>query len=675
MPDVHVLELAALTQEETGEQLGMLGVDAGRVDAIYARTLGQPLFTEQLVADSSGEQVPAYLADLLDRRLGEVDDAAWVVARTLGVADRPIPVALLAAAADLARDDLTAGLHVLADRHLLLDHADDDHVALRHPLVAEAVRRRLVPGEGRPTHRGIALALAADDSSEPAEVASHWRAGGDTSGELPWQVRAACAAARRFADDQAADHWLRALEIWPAGEVVDSVTRGEAEGRALEALEYAGHEDRALSRALRLLAEPGGLSDDERFQVGFLAAAYTWGQTGPDVALDRLDEVLEAYPGAVPDRLLVKTLPLRANLLAAVGRYDESLPCLDRALTICQDLDDRSWMSATLASLVWHRGVTGDLDGAREAAHASRQALGDALTARREVGIAMMLTDVLLFHARPAEELLDAASKALTMIRDLDISATQAHMVRCNTALGLIQGGRVASAAEVLPPEAGDSRDYSAWPLRLAAARLAVARGQLDAALAHLEGGRRQADHLSDTEHAVPAAEAMLWLGRPAEAVDLLLRLLEGMATSPASRFAAMPTVLLARSAADAASLRLVDPSLRDRLVALRRGAHTDPLGPGVLPASRPAATEQWGAELARLDGTATVDHWGRAASAWDRLSRPHDSAYCRWRAAQVALREGNRTVAARLLKRAARDAREHVPLSEAIARTTGAAP
>ena len=246
----------------------------------------------------------------------------------------------------------------------------------------------------------------------------------------------------------------------------------------------------------------------------------------------------------------------------------------------------------------------------------------------------MMLTDVLLFHARPAEELLDAASKALTMIRDLDISATQAHMVRCNTALGLIQGGRVASAAEVLPPEAGDSRDYSAWPLRLAAARLAVARGQLDAALAHLEGGRQRADHLSDTEHAVPAAEAMLWLGRPAEAVDLL-RLLEGMATSPASRFAAMPTVLLARSAADAASLRLVDPSLRDRLVALRRGAHTDPLGLG---SCRPAVRQRpnsGGPSSRGWTGTATVDHWGRAATEWDGVTRPHDAAYCRWRGAR----------------------------------------
>jgi hypothetical protein len=78
-----------------------------------------------------------------------------------------------------------------------------------------------------------------------------------------------------------------------------------------------------------------------------------------------------------------------------------------------------------------------------------------------------------------------------------------------------------------------------------------------------------------------------------------------------------------------------------------------------------------WAAESARLIRTATVDHWVRAATHWDRLGRPHDSAYCRWRAAQVAQATGQGSVAGRLLKRAARDAREHVPLASAIAETS----
>ena len=81
-----------------------------------------------------------------------------------------------------------------------------------------------------------------------------------------------------------------------------------------------------------------------------------------------------------------------------------------------------------------------------------------------------------------------------------------------------------------------------------------------------------------------------------------------------------------------------------------------------------------WDAELARTGQTDTADQWARAATAWDGLRSPHESAYCRWRAAQCALRDGQGTVAARLLKKAARDAREHVPLSEAIAATRAGA-
>ena len=83
-----------------------------------------------------------------------------------------------------------------------------------------------------------------------------------------------------------------------------------------------------------------------------------------------------------------------------------------------------------------------------------------------------------------------------------------------------------------------------------------------------------------------------------------------------------------------------------------------------------PAMTHLWRAELARIDRTATIESWVRAATAFDRLTWPHDAAYCRWRAAQVAQRTGEGTLASRLLNRAAADARTHVPLSETIAAT-----
>ena len=120
--------------------------------------------------------------------------------------------------------------------------------------------------------------------------------------------------------------------------------------------------------------------------------------------------------------------------------------------------------------------------------------------------------------------------------------------------------------------------------------------------------------------------------------------------------------VLAARAAAD-----LGDRARGEQLRDLHRRLTADPFAPHpplVTPAAEGAT---WTAELARLDGSETVDGWVAAATAWDRLTRPYDSGYCRWRGAQVALATGQGTLAGRLLKRAAVDARGHLPLTEAI--------
>ncbi len=80
-------------------------------------------------------------------------------------------------------------------------------------------------------------------------------------------------------------------------------------------------------------------------------------------------------------------------------------------------------------------------------------------------------------------------------------------------------------------------------------------------------------------------------------------------------------------------------------------------------------------AELARAGREDHASAWAEIAPLWDGLGRPHDAAYCRWRGAEAALAERQGTVATRLLKRAAQDARAHRPLAAAIARTAAYAP
>jgi hypothetical protein len=102
--------------------------------------------------------------------------------------------------------------------------------------------------------------------------------------------------------------------------------------------------------------------------------------------------------------------------------------------------------------------------------------------------------------------------------------------------------------------------------------------------------------------------------------------------------------------------------------------ARTDPFGVADCDVTVPASRQSWLAELSRIDGTESVADWVSAAAEWDRTRRPHDAAYCRWRAAEAALRHGEGTTADRLLRRAATGARTHVPLAQAIAATAATA-
>ena len=214
LPDVDALPLGPLTEDETAEQLDLLGAGTAAADRIHRRSRGQPLFTEQLAHRPDDAGLPGLLADLFDRRLAGLSGPALSVAQALAVAGRATDADLLGRVTGLDPDLLAAALHDLAD-HRLLRPGDGSLVELRHPLLAEAVRRGLVAPEARALHRRLATALAEAPASVPAEVAEHWRLAGDEGEELVWRIAAARAATERFAIAQAADEWRRALALWP----------------------------------------------------------------------------------------------------------------------------------------------------------------------------------------------------------------------------------------------------------------------------------------------------------------------------------------------------------------------------------------------------------------------------------------------------------------------------
>jgi hypothetical protein len=392
--------------------------------------------------------------------------------------------------------------------------------------------------------------------------------------------------------------------------------------------------------------------------------------------------VLRTLP---PSESLVDALIFRAGYLEFREEYTAALEVLREALSTVERMGPpRPLTRGVLATIAYAEAATGDFEAALRSS-ASASALETPVPdPGRDAFTAMEQTSTLLMLARPATEVEAVASDVLHPPRHWQFRGGAVGYTVANVAEAWLRAGDPARAEVVLAGVGSAEPSYDGWPLVWARATVEIVMGRFDDAAATL-------DTLSDLPWTagVPdvvrsRAELALWRGDPLEAFQLLAPPLvdpddesANQATSVIPSTTLEPgtvgrlLVLLARAAADAAEAA---PQRRIELQETIRDAAKHHAGvfeadgfPGDL-----AAHGQFEAERARLHRKATVDLWVEAARDWDRIQRPHDAAYCRWRAAQLALESGQGTVAAKLLRRAAGDARTHGPLTAAIVATSG---
>jgi hypothetical protein len=278
---------------------------------------------------------------------------------------------------------------------------------------------------------------------------------------------------------------------------------------------------------------------------------------------------------------------------------------------------------------------------------------------------------------RVGDQVTDAGRPGLEAAATWGLETFPARIVRSNMSSGLRLAGRVRQAAELIAPvTVREELTHENAAVHEERACLDMLRGRCAEALARLEAvGELPVAVLSNRiEAAEKAAGILLWCGRPHEALDRLLSVTQDAVATPASAELGADLALAARAAVDVADASRASSdarqALHERLAGLLARCLADPFAHSGCFIARPAQGEAWAAELARLIGRPSLDRWATTARHWDRLGRPHDAAYSRWRGAEVALSSGRRTLAERLLRRAAHDAREHVPLSAAIAAT-----
>lgn len=679
------LEVAALGSADVRELIETIdgaAPSAERLDRIESLADGNPFYVEELAAAiGDAGTIPASVREIVLGRVATLSDAARNVIRVAAVAGRSVDHGTLAAIAELDDRALGRAMDETIERGLIAYDSDREAYRFRHGLVREAVYADLLPGDRRRLHAAVARALADGRGGPPsrlaAEIADHYDRAGRVASALEASIAAAEAAERVHGFHEATRHYERALELEAAAGSV-SIGHDALTERAAEAAYGAGVPDRAVELVRGLLAgrDPG--SDPSRVADlhGRLAAYLR--DTGDETAAIAASRAAVALLAAVPDATV------RARVFAAHGRMLMLLSQSTEAEAVCAEAVEAARLAGSavdeasaLVSLgvaVAGLGRTDEGLAILDRGLAVAQAAGEAQeTARAHLNI-----DYVNWMAGRLEAALDASTRGIEALRRLGLEWIWGSRLLASAGEKLFELGRWDEAG-LLMDQAADRHlaGMAGFALSLDRAQLAMNRGELAAAEAHLEHARELGVRVIGTGTVTRwwliIAQLAIWRGRPDDARAAIA---EGLARVEEEDRAATVATLVGvglRSDADSAELardrrdpeRLIGITADgDRLLAEAESeaARAEPrAAPGVREHPALAAFLALAhAEHARLHRAPAASLWADAADRFDGLGMVHRVGYARYRLAEALLSAGaRRSDAAAALSEAQRIAAE----------------
>src|SRR3954452_1130926 len=345
MSGVERLQVDPLGQADVRRLVAQLHPDPlpeERVRDIVGRAEGNAFFVEELVgaARTRTGRVPEDLAELLLVRLESLDDHAVTVVRAASVAGRRVSHPALSAVVPLDPLELDQAVRNAVEGHVLVPSRDDFY-QFRHALLAEAVYDDLLPGERTSLHAAYAKALQDGRATgTAAELARHARLAKDFSTAMIASLRAGDDARSVGGAEEAAQHYLQALELWTDTRLPEDVDLDYPRlvGLVSDALIAAGHPARALGVVREQLGcLPPEADDTARGQLlGVLAGALAMTETQED-PLAITTEAVALVPDQ-PTNARAKTLSVHARMLARAGKLAEGREVAMTALALAERL-------------------------------------------------------------------------------------------------------------------------------------------------------------------------------------------------------------------------------------------------------------------------------------------------------------------------------------------------
>ena len=153
LPAAAFVHLDVLTRNAATELVG-----AARVDALYARSRGHPLFLTELAQQAAGGDLPGSLVDSVSARCDELGSASATL-RTASVLGPELDLDLLAAVLGRPLIELLTDAEQAVAKQFLVEQ--DGQLRFRHELLREALAASATSGRAALLHRHAGRILAA----------------------------------------------------------------------------------------------------------------------------------------------------------------------------------------------------------------------------------------------------------------------------------------------------------------------------------------------------------------------------------------------------------------------------------------------------------------------------------------------------------------------------------
>ena len=489
LPGGAVVHLDVLDRAAAAQLVG-----AGRLNALYSRSKGHPLFLTELAQQATGAELPASLVESVSTRCDELG-APGATLRTAALIGSELDVDLLATVLGRPLVQLLNDAEQAVAKQFLVEQ--DGRLTFRHELVREALAASATAGRAALLHRQVGRVLAARQDTDPMIVARHARLGGDLELAAAALRDASARAAERF-DDAAAEAllddalslhadphaWLARARVRTRRGRYDAalrdVERAAPAGPAgLEVGAWASYFGRRFAQAAQFAADGALAAPDAATRARCLAVGgRTWHAAG-DLAQAELllGEAMSLAEGA--DR--VTAAAWLGVLRSHQSRVSEALALLRPA---ARGQIGVEYTSATLHALLFtgHAEALAGNGAAALAAFAQYTAEVDRRQVPRFAGRAVNFAGWVLRNLGAVEHGLDLHTEALALGGsegrvELIIAALQ-DLAELRLDAGDI-GGAAARLDEAAPLMSGDL--VFGWRLafrhQLLTARLALLRG------------------------------------------------------------------------------------------------------------------------------------------------------------------------------------------------------